>query len=162
MRSIKDRIAAVGGSFRGVLLRRLQGRRRAEARQHPLQGLRPVRLDGLQEDSAPAKKDAQRQERQSGYYVDAVKIDGFEQQNTKGGTTFRVPKFGLVPLSEESNKQAIALDAELQAFLADYLKRPRIEAAAATVAEKRQRNPRRGNNRFSDMEDDIPPARDES
>jgi hypothetical protein len=27
------------------------------------------------------------------YYVDAVKIDGFEQMK-KGGTTFRVPKFG--------------------------------------------------------------------
>lgn len=85
------------------------------------------------------------------FYVDAVKIEGFEQQK-KGGTTFRVPKFSLVPLSEESNKQAIALDAELQAYLADYLKRPRVEAATASAkAEDPQ-----GNGHFDDMPDDLP------
>lgn len=80
----------------------------------------------------PTKKDASGKNVKA-YFVDAVKIDGFEQRK-KGGTTFRVPVFGLAPLSAETNKQALALDGELQAFLADYLKRPRAEAATAAAA----------------------------
>ena len=97
----------------------------------------------------PSKKDASGKSVKA-YYVDAVKIEGFEQQK-KGGTTFRVPKFGLTPLTAESNQQAIALDAELQAFLADYLKRPRVEAAAASAnVEAPQKTG------FEDMQDDKP------
>jgi hypothetical protein len=96
----------------------------------------------------PSKKDASGKLVKA-YYVDAVKIDGFEQQK-KGGTTYRVPTFSLVPLSEDTNKQAIGLDAELQAFLADYLKRPRVEAA--TVAAKAEAP----KGHFEDMKDDAP------
>lgn len=84
------------------------------------------------------------------FYIDAIKIEGFEQMK-KGGTTFRVPKFSLAPISEETNKQAIALDGELQAFLSDYLKRPRAEAAAA----KAEQEPEHKSN-FADMKDDLP------
>jgi hypothetical protein len=106
----------------------------------------------------PAKKDASGKSVKA-FYVDAVKIEGFEQQK-KGGTTFRVPKFGLVPLTDETNKQALAIDAELQAFLTDYLKRPRVEAAAAVATQEPAQAPK-GKGRFDDMQDDIPPARDE-
>ena len=99
--------------------------------------------------ACPTKKDASGKSVKA-YYVDAVKIEGFEQQK-KGGTTFRIPKFALVPLSEDSNKQAIALDADLQAFLADYLKRPRAEASTATAKVEQ---PAGGH--FDDMRDDIP------
>jgi hypothetical protein len=104
----------------------------------------------------PTKKDASGKSVKA-YYVDAVKIEGFEQQR-KGGTTFRVPKFGLAPLSEDTNKQAIAIDGELQAFLADYLKRPRAEAATTTATEQPPTAGAKKPGRFDDMEDDVPPA----
>lgn len=100
----------------------------------------------------PSKKDASGKNVKA-YYVDAVKIDGYEQMK-KGGTTFRVPKFSLVPLSADSNKQAIGMDAELQAYLADYLKRPRVEAAASTA--KSESTEAKNGGRFDDMKDDLP------
>lgn len=104
----------------------------------------------------PTKKDANGKSVKA-YYVDAVKISGYDQQK-KGGTTFRVPVFALAPLSEDTNKQAIGLDSELQAYLADYLKRPKVEAATATATTEpeaqQQEPPRRGH--FDDMDDDIP------
>lgn len=102
----------------------------------------------------PTKKDASGKSVKA-YFVDAVKIEGFEQQK-KGGTTFRIPKFGLVALSEESNKQALALDAELQAFLADYLKRPRVEAATASAKAQEPLDPQRPAGKFDDLPDDVP------
>jgi hypothetical protein len=92
------------------------------------------------------------------YYVDAVKIDGYDE-GQKGKVVFRTPKFSLAPISAESNAAAIALDAELQEFLSDYLKRPRVEqteiakdaqAPAASVDEVDERRAAE----FSD--DDIP------
>jgi len=62
------------------------------------------------------------------YLVDAVKIAGFEEQK-KGATIYRVPKFSLVATSEATNTQAVNLDSQLQMFLVDYLKRPKAEAA---------------------------------
>ena len=58
----------------------------------------------------------------------AVTIAGYSQEK-KGSTIYRVPKFALKEVSEATNHQAIALDVELQAFLADYLKQPKAEAA---------------------------------
>jgi hypothetical protein len=98
----------------------------------------------------PTKKDAAGKSVKA-YYVDAVMIKGFEQQK-KGGTTFRVPKFHLAPLSEDTNKQALGLDAELQAFLSDYLKRPRVEAAASAAKDDQPNK----NGHFDDMKDDLP------
>jgi hypothetical protein len=88
------------------------------------------------------------------YFVDAVKIDGFEQQK-KGATSFRVPKFALHPVSDATNQQAGALDAELQAFLADYLKRPKAEAKPAPEPEPDpfEQAPA---GQFEDFKDDIP------
>jgi len=93
------------------------------------------------------------------FYVDAIKIDGFDE-GTKGRVTYRVPHFKLTPVSDEANASAIALDEELQAFLADYLRRGRVEQAevakSATPAEpapERQES-RRSHEDFVD--DDIP------
>ncbi len=69
------------------------------------------------------------------FYVDAVKIDGFEE-GKKGRVVYRVPKFHLAPISDEANTQAVALDTELQEFLSEYLRRARVEQAEATKAER--------------------------
>ncbi len=153
--SIKDRIAAVGGHFVSscyIAYKADDGLRLGNIR---FKGAAlGVWMDFRKQ--CPAKKDASGKSVKA-YYVDAVKIEGFEQMK-KGGTTFRVPKFALVPLSEETNKQAIALDGELQAFLSDYLKRPRTEAATETAktdpAPEQKEAPKGG--KFDDMEDDIP------
>lgn len=97
--------------------------------------------------NAPTKKDANGKSVKA-YFVDAVKIGSYEQAK-KGGTTYRVPVFSLAPVSKATNQQAVALDMELQAFLADYFKRPKAEAAKPEPASAE-------GNRFSDMKDDIP------
>lgn len=110
--------------------------------------------------NAPTKKDAAGKSARA-YFVDAVKISGFEEAK-KGGTTYRVPTFALTSTTDATNQQALALDAELQAFLADYFKRPKAEAAKAaeppaepaTTTARDEPPARKG--RFDDMEDDIP------
>lgn len=79
------------------------------------------------------KKQAGRKDGRPAYYVDAVRINGFEE-GTKGRVVYRVPKFSLAPASEEANAQAIALDQELQSFFSEYLKRARVEQAETTKA----------------------------
>lgn len=103
--------------------------------------------------AAPTKKENGKSVR--AYFIDAVKIDGFEQQK-KGGTIYRTPKFFLQVVSGETNAQALGLDAELQSFLADYLKRPKTEAAKAPAEPEvpPAEAPKRG--AFDDFEDDIP------
>lgn len=151
--SIKDRIGAVGGHF--VSSCYLAYKDGDDLR------IGNIRFKGAAlstwmefKKQCPAKKDAAGKSVKA-YYVDAIKIKGFEQQK-KGGTTFRVPKFSLVPPSEQTNKQAIALDAELQAYLSDYLKRPRVEAATATAkAETEQQQEQPKKDHFAGMKDDV-------
>lgn len=100
--------------------------------------------------TAPSKKDASGKNMRA-YFVDAVKITGYEQAK-KGGTTYRIPKFALTPVSESTNGQAVALDMELQAFLTDYFKRPKAEVKAP--AEPEHEAPQKGN--FNDFQDDTP------
>jgi hypothetical protein len=147
--NIKDRIVAVGGHF--VSSCYIAYKDGADLK------LGNIRFKGAAlsawmdfKKECPSKKDASGKSVKA-YYVDAVKIEGFEQQR-KGGTTFRVPKFSLAPLSADTNLQAIALDGELQAFLSDYLKRPRSEAATASA--KAETTETEGT--FSGMKDDHP------
>ena len=155
--SIKDRIVASGGHFVSscyIAYKDENGHLR----------IGNIRFKGAAlstwmefKKACPTKKDANGKSVKA-YYLDAVKIDGFEPMK-KGGTAFRIPKFALVSLSEESNKQAVTLDSELQTFLTDYLKRPRTEAAAETAKADpapEQQQEQRGNAHFRDMEDDIP------
>jgi hypothetical protein len=105
--------------------------------------------------NAPTKKDAAGKMVRA-YFVDAIKIASF-QEAKKGATTYRIPVFAFVSASEETNKQAAALDAELQTFLAEYLKRPKAEAEKSPAAEpasppRDERDPPTN----VDFEDDIP------
>lgn len=113
------------------------------------------------------KKQAGRKDGRPAYYVDAVRINGYEE-GTKGRVVYRVPRFSLAPASEEANEQAIALDKELQSFLSEYLKRGRVEQAETTKtvtapvrdveAELAEANAssRGGGSGFDDMSDDVP------
>lgn len=146
--SIKDRIVAVGGHF--VSSCYIAYKDGEELR------IGNIRFKGAAlgawmefKKECPTKKDASGKSVKA-YYLDAVKIEGFEQLK-KGGTTFRIPKFALAPLSPDTNEQAIGLDGELQAYLSDYLKRPRVEASTATAKAE----PAKGGH-FDDMPDDIP------
>lgn len=59
-------------------------------------------------------------------YKQAVRIKG-AVEGKKGRVTFLMPAFTIVPLSEDTNKQATELDKGLQEFLALYLKRTKAE-----------------------------------
>jgi hypothetical protein len=76
---------------------------------------------------AATKKDASGKSLKA-YFIDAVTITGYNEAK-KGKIVYRTPTFALKEVSPATNQQAIALDAELQAFLSDYLKRPKADAA---------------------------------
>lgn len=87
---------------------------------------------------------------------DAVTIAGFSNEK-KGSTAYRVPKFALKEVSEATNQQAVALDVELQAFLADYLKKPKGEAAKPANGHGEEPPlPSEAPGPFDDFKDDIP------
>ena len=145
---IKDRIVAVGGHFVSSCY--------IAYKDGDSLRLGNIRFKGAAlgtwmefKKQCPTKKDSSGKSIKA-YYVDAVKIEGFEQ-GKKGSVTFRTPKFAITPISPETNTQALALDADLQAFLSDYLKRPRAEASTATA--KAEVAPK---GHFDDMKDDIP------
>lgn len=155
--NIKDRIVALGGHFVSSCYIAFKDGESLKIGNIRFKG---AALSAWMEfkKQCPSRKDASGKNVKA-YYTDTLKIEGFEQQK-KGGTTFRVPVFGVAPLSEETNKQALALDKELQSFLDDYLKRPRVEAAKAE-AEKSPQQPepavagdRTGG--LLNMDDDIP------
>lgn len=155
--SIRDRVSAIGGHF--VASCYIAYKDGNELRLGNIRFKGAALSDWMEfKKQCPTKKDASGKSVKA-YYVDAVKIEGFEQRK-KGGTTFRVPVFSLATLSGDTNKQAIALDAELQAYLVDYLKRPRAEAAVATektepTVEESPPEPSK-RSKFDDMADDIP------
>jgi hypothetical protein len=67
-------------------------------------------------------------------YKQAIAITGYTE-GKKGRIVFRVPVFEVKPLSTESNNQAVALDAELQAYLSAYFKRTTRDQAHPPAAE---------------------------
>lgn len=145
--SIRDRIAAIGGHYCTSIYLAYKGDDGLKLGNLSLKGAALSAWMDFKR-NAPTKKDASGKSVKS-YFVDAVKIGNFEQAK-KGGTTYRVPVFTFTPVSEDTNKQAVALDMELQAFLAEYFKRPKAEAA------KPAEQPATESNKFSDMKDDIP------
>lgn len=71
-------------------------------------------------------------------YKKAVKITGYTE-GKKGRVVYRVPTFALSPVSDDTNRIAVALDGELQGWLAAYLKRTtsdRVETTARHVADE--------------------------
>ena len=152
--NIKDKIVAKGGHFHASLY--LAYKEGDELRIGNL-GLKGAAAGAWMEfkKAAGTKKDANGKTIRA-FYVDAVTITEFEDAK-KGGTAYRIPTFALKAVSPDTNNQAVALDAELQAFLADYLKRPKAEAVAAAPPDDAPPDddpPRRG--AFDDFKDDIP------
>jgi hypothetical protein len=115
-KSIKDRVQAQGGQFVANLY--IAFKHEGEM------AIGSLRLKGS---SLGAWMDFGNNNR-SALYSGAIAIKGFTE-GKKGRITFRVPVFKTVPVSAESNNQAIALDAELQAFLKSYFKRNTREQA---------------------------------
>lgn len=64
----------------------------------------------------------------SDIYKKAIRINGYTE-GKKGRVIFRVPVLKIADVSEATNKIATGLDAELQEFLAGYLKRTKRDAA---------------------------------
>lgn len=58
-------------------------------------------------------------------YEMGVRVKG-SKKDKKGKVEFHVPVFSLVSVSEDTNKEAVFLDTELQEYLKDYLARTRI------------------------------------
>lgn len=75
-----------------------------------------------------------RKANRSKLYEQAVQINGYTE-GKKGRITFRVPKLYLKSLSEDSNRQAIALDSQLQTFLTAYLAKTKREQVDTTAQE---------------------------
>jgi hypothetical protein len=108
------------------------------------------------------KKDCPSKKDESGksvpaFYVDAVQITGYVDDKT-GDNDFRRPVFGLKPTSPETNAAAVALDKQLQQFLADYFKQPKAEAGKPQPNGPPEDDAPlpSAHERFAAMEDDIP------
>lgn len=131
--AIKDRVVAKGGHYHGSIY--IAYKEGEELRLGNL-GLKGAALSAWMEfkKSAPSKKDGNGKSVRA-FFVDAVTIASYEQAK-KGGTVYRVPAFSLKTVSAETNAQAVALDAELQSFFSDYLKRPKTEAAKPQEPEE--------------------------
>lgn len=152
--AIKDRVVAVGGHFVSSCYIAYKDGEELKIGNIRFKGAALSAWMDFKK-QCPSKKDSSGKSVKA-YYVDAVKIDGFDQQK-KGGTTFRVPVFSLQAVSEDTNTQATALDVELQAFMSDYLKRPKVEAATVTAAhETTPIEQPKSKGAFDDVEDDIP------
>lgn len=157
--SIRDRIVALGGHYSASIYLAYKSGDELKIGNLNLKGAAVSAWMEFKR-NAPAKKDASGKSTRA-YFLDAVKIAGYEQMK-KGGTTYRVPKFALAPVSEATNQQAVALDTELQAFLLDYFKRPKGEAVKAPAEQQPveqphdEEPPKHPAGRFDDIEEDIP------
>jgi hypothetical protein len=79
-----------------------------------------------------------RKEHRSELYKKAVRINGYNE-GKKGRVVFRTPVFGLLGVSEETDRVAKGLDAELQEYLTGYLqknKRDQAEHVARHVSDE--------------------------
>jgi hypothetical protein len=156
--TIRDRIGAVGGHYHASLYVAYKEGEELKLGNLGLKGAAARTWMDFKK-ATPTKKDPNGKSVKA-YFVDAVTITGSDQQK-KGATLFRVPKFALKEVSAATNAQASALDVELQAFLADYLKRPKAEAAKPASQDgelhpppDEAAEPRRS--AFDDFKDDIP------
>lgn len=155
---IKDRIVAHGGHYAASIYLAYRDGDTLKIGNLSLKGAASGAWMDFKK-TCPSKKDATGKALKA-YFIDAIKIAGFDQQK-KGATSFRVPKFMLTTVSEATNKAAMELDAELQSFLAEYLKRPKADAAKPVeepefAPEEREPATTGTGGKFADFEDDIP------
>lgn len=155
--TIRDTIIAKGGHYHGSIY---IAYKEGDSLKLGNLGLKGAALSAWMEfkKQSPSKKDANGKSIKA-YFVDAVSVTGFVD-GKKGGTKFRTPTFALKEVSGATNDQAVALDAELQAFFADYLKRPKSEAAKPTNGAAQEEEPpppgEPPRTPFDDMADDLP------
>lgn len=155
---IKDRIVAKGGHYHASIY---VAYKEGEELKIGNLGLKGAAVSAWMDfkKAAATKKDANGKSVKA-YFIDAVTIAGFEEAK-KGATTYRMPKFALKETSGATNDQAVSLDAELQAFLSEYLKRPKAQASAPAAdapIDEEPPPPQNGGRKshFDDFEDDIP------
>jgi hypothetical protein len=152
---IRDRVIAVGGHWHASIYIAYKEGDKLKLGNLGLKGAAAGAWMEFKK-TAGSKKDANGKSLRA-YFVDAVSIASYEQAK-KGGTTYRVPVFALKPVGEATNQQALGLDAELQAFLSEYLKRPKAEAAKQAEPEDADEPPPPNGkpSNFDDFKDDIP------
>lgn len=82
-----------------------------------------------------------RQEHKADLFKKAIQIKGYTE-GKKGRIVFRTPVFHLKDISQETNDAATALDRELQTYLASYFKKPKTsQAADSKPAEEPEESP---------------------
>lgn len=87
-------------------------------------------------------------------YEQAIKISGFTE-GKKGRITFRVPTFHAVPLTAESNAEAVKLDTEVQDYLDAYVKRNKRDQVDHADTVTRQAGPVDPNEPPPPTDDDV-------
>lgn len=122
-RDIKDRVNAAGGNFTANLYVGFKGADGALVIGALL--LKGVALRSWMEF---------RQEHRRKVYENAVAVTGYTE-GKKGSITYRAPVFALRDMADATNQQAVALDAELQAWLDAYFARKTDERPPAQDAD---------------------------
>lgn len=117
-KAIKDKVNAQGGNFTANLYIAFKGDGSDLV-------IGSLRLKGA---ALMAWSDFEKKHR-ADLYKKAIRIKGFDE-GKKGKVVFRTPKFSVVELTEESNQQAVQLDAKLQEYFGTYLKQRKVEQAA--------------------------------
>lgn len=118
--AIKDRVNAAGASY---CISLYAGYRpdKSDKNPRPALTLCNFRLSGA---ARSAWMDFEKEVGRDAPFQKAVKLYGYKD-GTSGSIKFRAPLFKLVEVSEETDAEAKALDAEvLQPFLENYFKRP--------------------------------------
>jgi hypothetical protein len=92
-----------------------------------------------------------RNEHKAELFTKAIQIKGYTE-GKKGKIVFRTPLFHLKEISQETNDAASQLDRELQSYLAIYFKKPKTEQ----TAESSPPQPRRDPDLDPAPEDDLP------
>lgn len=143
---IKDRVRALGGHYCVSIYLAFKDGQQLKIGNLSLKGAAAGAWMEFKK-AAPAKQD-ENGKSVRGYFVDAVKITGYKELK-KGATVYRVPEFGLVATSAETNAQAMVLDIELQEYLTGYARQDK-----PPVAEPAMSPPEPTDDGF--QEDDIP------
>lgn len=136
--AIRDRVGAFGGHFVANLYIAYRGADKA------------LQIGSLQFKGAALKSwmDFRKASRKA-LYEKAVAITGFDE-GKKGKVVYRTPKFALKDISEASNKEAVALDVELQDYLKAYFSRTKDQAAQVSADALQKADAA-----YADNDDDI-------
>lgn len=119
-RDIKDRVSSLGGSFTTNSYLAFKNET----------GVLQIGALRFKEAALAAWMEFRKQNRNE-FYSKAVKIDGFTE-GQKGRIVFRVPKFSMTDISQETITRAVELDKTLQDFLNGYLSRSKKDQTEIT------------------------------